>query len=192
MEGNMGVVRFLAVVLLAVPTGVMAQESSPGLTPSSIHPLRIVIPAEALEMSLDHAPHQSAADGQWQPVDVLPPGEPIIVVLKGGDRMKGAFKDATSEDIVLTDPAGRERRIPKVDVRQVSDERHDSTLNGLLLGAAVGAGWGVMVGYDRRTFECRSGCSIAIGTMLFPPVGALLGWLKDAKTNHVEILYDAP
>ena len=29
-------------------------------------------------------------------------------------------------------------------------------------------------------------------TTLFTPVGALVGWLRDRKRNHIGILYDAP
>ena len=128
--------------------------------------------------------------GGWERVDAWPPGESIIITLKSGERIHGAFKDSTPEDLVLTIP--RERRVSKADVRQVAGEKKDTIVDGLLLGASIGAGFGALFGYGRRTFECRAGCSIAIGATVFTPVGALLGWLRDRRQNKTEVLYHAP
>jgi hypothetical protein len=211
----MGVTRFFAAfALMAVPAGVVAQEPTaefstpPGsasagtrsvfLTLADLEgtrgtPVRIVIPAGTFGLSSDQALEQSAAQRRWQTVDAWPPGEHIIITLGRGDVVEGAFKYATSEELFLTGPTGGERRIPKAEVRQIKGVKKDTSVDGLLLGAAVGTGFGVLIGYDRRTLECRTGCSIAIGTTLFTPIGALVGWLRDRKRNHTEILYnDAP
>ncbi len=210
----MGLLRYVAaVVLLALPAGVAPQEPAAGFAPApnpasvgsqSVlltlsdlegargNHLRIVIPAGTFGVSSTQAPEQGTAQERWQAVDARAPGEHMMITLKRGDYVEGAFKYATSEDLLLTDPTGSERRIPKAKVRQVKGKKKDSSVDGLLLGAALGAAFGVMIGYDRRTFECQSGCSIAIGTTLFTPVGGFVGWLRDRKSNHVEVLYDVP
>jgi hypothetical protein len=138
------------------------------------------------------SPTPAAIPGGWEKVDAWPPGERIIITLKSGVRMEGAVKDSSSEDLVLTTPTGNEQRFPKDEVQQVNGDKKDTIVDGLLLGAAIGAGFGVLFGYGRRTFECRAACSIAIGATLFTPVGALVGWLRDRKRNQTEMLYIAP
>jgi hypothetical protein len=135
---------------------------------------------------------QVVAPGSWEKVNALPPGNQIIITLKSGVRMEGAFQDSSRQDLALTAPTGGEQRVLKADIQGVIGEKKDSVVDGLLLGAAIGAGAGVVVGYDRRTFECRAGCSIQIGVTLFTPIGALVGWLRDRKQNQTEVLYQAP
>ena len=129
--------------------------------------------------------------GQWERVDALPAGRSITVVLKSGERVDGTVSRSDSANLTLAAALRDERIIPKAEVRQILAEKKDSALDGLLRGAAIGAGIGVMVGYDRRTFECRAGCSIAIGTTLFTPAGALIGWLRDRKRPQIEVVYEA-
>jgi hypothetical protein len=160
------------VVLLTIPAGMFAQAPAAFGAPSS--------PSRA----------QVAVPGRWERVDRWPPGEPVIITLKSGERIAGAFRSSTPEDLVLTTPL--EERIPKAEVRQVDGEKKDTIVDGLLLGASIGVGFGVLFGYGRRTFECRAACSIAIGATVFTPVGALLGWLRDRKQNETEVLSHAP
>lgn len=202
---------FAAVALLAAPTVVVAQESAgefatlPSSASVAAHSvplpadrqsggakLRIAIPAGTFEVRPAQGPNQSTSPGRWQSVDAWPSGERMIVTLVRGDVVDGVFKDATADDLLLTSPTGNDRRIPKVEVRQVKGVKKDTAVDGLLLGAAVGAGVGALIGYNRRTFECASGCSVAIGTTLFTPVGALAGWVRDRRNTHIEILYNAP
>jgi hypothetical protein len=120
------------------------------------------------------------------------PGNQIVITLKSGVRMEGAFQDSSPQDLALTTAlVGGEQRVPKADVQGVIGDRKDSVVDGLLL-AAIGAGSGVVVGYGRRTFECRAGCSVQIGVTLFTPIGALIAWLRDRKQHQTEVLYKAP
>ncbi len=139
--------------------------------------------------SIDSA---QSVERPWTRVIGWPPGQRLIVTLESGDQVAGKFVGSSEDAFTLTDRTGAERTIRKADVRRVLGERPDSSLDGLLLGAAIGAGAGVLKGYDARTFECRARCSIAIGTTLFTPIGALVGWLRDRHQHPVEVLFAVP
>jgi hypothetical protein len=152
----------------------------------------LVIPVAALTAPSSPPVAQVSTPAPWQAVEAWPSGEQMVITLKTGERIEGAFKHSNAEDLVLTSRTGSERRILKADIRQVNGEREDTSVDGLLLGAAIGAGFGVLLGYGRRTFECRAACSIAIGVTLFTPTGAFVGWLRDRRRTQTEVLYDAP
>jgi hypothetical protein len=152
--------------------------------------VRTLKPGTELTTALMHA--QIAAPRPWEKVDTLPPGTQIIITLKSGVQMEGAFQGFSPRDLALTALTGGEQRVPKADVQEVVGEKKDGLVDGLLLGAAVGAGAGVLVGYDRKTFECRAGCSMQIGVTLFTPIGGLVGWLTDRRRDQTEVLYHAP
>jgi hypothetical protein len=135
---------------------------------------------------------QVAAPGPWERVDALPPGHQIIITLKSGVRMEGAFQDSSPQDVALTALTGGVQRVSKADVQGVIGEEKDSVVDGLLLGAAIGAGGGALWGYGRRTFQCKTGCALTWGVILGTPVGALFGWLRDRKQDQTEVLYQAP
>lgn len=135
---------------------------------------------------------QVAAPGPWEKVDALPPGNQIIITLKSGVRMEGAFQDSSPQDLALMALTGGEQRVPKADVQGVSSEKKDSVVDGLLLGAVIGAGAGALWGYGRRTFQCETGCALTWGVIMGTPVGAVVGWLRDRKHNQTEVLYRAP
>ena len=106
-----------------------------------------------LESPSVHQVVQVASSERWEAVDALPAGEQIVLALKDGVFLEGAFKRSSSLDLVLIDPAGIEHAVAKSDVRRVVRKTKDSSVDGLLLGVAVGAGLGVLIGYGRRTFE---------------------------------------
>jgi hypothetical protein len=136
---------------------------------------------------------QVATPGPWEKVDALPSGKQIVITLKTGVRMEGAFQDSSPQDLALTTAlAGGQQRVPKADVQGVISEKKDSVVDGLLLGAAIGAGAGALWGYGRRTFQCETGCALTWGVILGTPVGAVVGWLRDRKHNQTEVLYPAP
>ena len=148
--------------------------------------------AISLVLTTSQLQAQEAALVPWENVDALRPGHQIVITLKSGVRLEGAFQDSSPQDVALTTADGSEQKVPKTDVQGIIVEKKDSVVDGLLLGAALGAGAGVLVGYGRRTFECRAGCSMQIGVTLFTPIGALVGWLRDRRQHQTEVLYQAP
>lgn len=135
---------------------------------------------------------QVAAPGPWTKFDALPRGTEIIITLKSGVPVKGAFQDSSPQDLAVTAPTGSEQRVPKADIQGVIGEKKDSAVDGLLLGAAIGAGAGAFWGYSRRNFQCETGCALGWGVILGTPIGALVGWLRDRKQRQTEVLYQAP
>lgn len=148
--------------------------------------------AVALLITLTCASVVAQIPGPWVTVDTLPSGQPISITLKSGDRIEGLFRSASPLELMLAARTGNERTISKTDIRNLSVEKKDTSLDGLLLGAAIGAGVGAFWGYRRRQFGCRAGCAVTWGVLIFTPSGALVGWLRDRKHKHTEVLYQAP
>jgi hypothetical protein len=69
---------------------------------------------------MDHKQAQVAAPGPWEKVDALPPGNQIIITLKSGVRMEGAFQDSSPRDLALTVLTDGEHRVPNADVQGVN------------------------------------------------------------------------
>src|SRR5687767_7706665 len=92
---------------------------------------------------------QLAVGGPWEKVDVLPPGNQIVITLKSGVRMEGGFQDSSPRDLGVTALNGGEQRVFKADVQEVIGEKKDGVVDGLLLGAAIGGGAGALFGYGR-------------------------------------------
>jgi hypothetical protein len=206
--------RSIAVVVLTtMPAGTFAQEPAAGSDPRNEvvdlsaqsatvptadlgggrgRPLGLIIPVAAFNAPSSPPVAQVSTPAPWRTVEAWPSGERIVITLKTGERIEGAFRYSNAEDLVLTTRTGSEHRVLKAEIRQVNGERKDTSVDGLLLGAAIGAGFGVLLGYGRRTFECRAACSIAIGVTLFTPTGAFVGWLRDRRRTQTEVLYDAP
>ena len=135
---------------------------------------------------------QVSAPGTWERLDALQPGTLIVITLKSGAPVTGAFQASGSGDLAVTTRTGTEQRVAKAEIQGVVGEKKDSVMDGLLLGAAIGAGTGAFWGYGRRSFECRAGCAMAMGTIVGTPIGALVGWLRDRKHHQTEVLYRAP
>ena len=127
--------------------------------------------------------------GRWEKLDRQPTGKQIIVTLKAGDRMEGAFKESGTDDLTRMTSTGRELKVAKSEVRSVETE--DGIRNGVLIGAAVGFAGPVMVtlasGVDRT--EITFGFIIATWGA---GIGALLGYLVDKSHKGTEVLYQAP
>ena len=84
--------------------------------------------------------------GRWEKVGMLPPGSEIIVTLKAGDRVESVFRSLSPDELTLTDPGGRDRRIAKSEVhRIVRRKHHDNPLDGTLIGAGAGSAGGLVL-----------------------------------------------
>ena len=55
--------------------------------------------------------------GTWDRVEALRPGSPLVVTLKSGDRIEGAFKALRLEMLDLTDPARNGIECPEIGSR---------------------------------------------------------------------------
>ena len=128
-------------------------------------------------------------------VTVLKPGDTLVITDNTGGRTAGKLRELTAFAVELQDPDGPEGpprlRFSADDVRQVRFERHDSLLNGTLIGFAAGAAPGIVF------IAGRSGGSdpiqdagIAASIILVPAVAAAgVGALVDALFFEHRIVY---
>ena len=80
---------------------------------------------------------QDAATSFSQLPALLMPGDTIEVTESTGYRRTGTFQNVTASSIAF-DWAGRRLTVADADVTRIVVEHHDSLLNGLLIGCAVG------------------------------------------------------
>ena len=130
-----------------------------------------------------------AQSSDWAVIEGLASGVRVIVVFKTGTRVEGNLQSALADGIGVVPNGAGLLRIARNDVREIFRVDRDSVANGILLGAAAGAAFGVFFGFSGRTFECKAGCSITIGTTLFTPIGALIGYMKDKRHNATVLIY---
>ena len=134
----------------------------------------------------------------------LTPGEVISVVQTTGGSVRGRLLRFGDTDLDLQTEAprapGEPRRrldltVPFSAIQSL--ERHrDSTKNGALIGAGVGAGivlgmfvYGAVVDFNEID-EWASGYLAAAG--IFGGIGALAGWAIDAARSKPHVRFDAP
>lgn len=131
--------------------------------------------------------------GAWDRVDAVQPGSPLVVTLKSGDRIEGAFKALRPGMLALTDPAGRETSVPRSEVGKiVARGVKDRLRNGALTGAGVGLGAALAV---LAVVGSRDGYVLPSARwgapLLLSSVGGVVGALVDRAHKGDELLYVA-
>lgn len=133
--------------------------------------------------------------GQWEKVEATAPGSQIVVFLKSGDRIEGAFKEVGEEDLAIADGQG-ERRLPKTGVAKVETAPfNDGKGDGTLTGAALGAlGLGVLAAWAGANDDMsnNTGTAAALGAALGAGAGAGIGFALDSAKKGSTVLYKAP
>jgi hypothetical protein len=134
----------------------------------------------------------------------LAPGDSISLVRTGGESLTGRllrFGDSDLElRIVIPRQPGREGHpldvtIPLETIRSLERPR-DSSRNGALIGATVGAGFaGAMfvsaVVTDRNEIDEWAPIYFGYGA-LFTGIGGLVGWAIDSANSKPHIRFDRP
>ncbi len=132
--------------------------------------------------------------GRWEKVDGLQEGTRIVVEMKSGDRLEGAFKGSSPQDLTVTDPAGSDRQVPKTAVAKImtAEKVKDGLSNGMLIG--MGVGTGVAVGAVALAVGGFSEECVACGLAIL--AGFAGGWAMGAVIDAIhygpEVLYQAP
>lgn len=115
-------------------------------------------------------------------------GDRVTVIDTAGASAAGTVIRITDADLAVELDGSPRNRTPS-QVRQVRRRMGDSVLNGMLIGAAVGAGTGSLSYLDN---ECRekSGCAAGLfmGTAIFAGIGAAI----DALIRSDRVIYNAP
>ena len=126
---------------------------------------------------------------------LLKPGDTIQVTDANGRKTTGKVLQLTASSLEIQ--IGKQR-VPKPglaerDVREIKLERHDSLLNGMLIGLAVGAGPGIFFIAGRSGgSDPIQDASTAIGLVVVPgALGAGIGALIDALIFKRPTVYRA-
>ncbi|MGH9416327.1 MAG: hypothetical protein ACRD01_06830 [Terriglobales bacterium] len=121
---------------------------------------------------------QQGTRASWEAVQALPAGEAVEVIQTDLQVERGRFRSASSDQLTLDLDVG-ERTLPRSSIARVSVRRSHRWQN-VLLGAASGAGGGVVLGTLLHSgsggFDAADSYGIAIpaGALLGAGVGALL------------------
>lgn len=120
---------------------------------------------------------------------MLKPGDRIQVTDANGRKAKGTLRALTTSSLELLvrpsddnrEPA-RERRLSEGEVRKIVLERHDSPLQGALIGLAVGAGPGVVliIGRERGSDPVQDVGTAMQVTLIPGAIGAAIGLMVDS------------
>src|SRR5262245_4731404 len=93
--------------------------------------------------------HAALASGQTVPASfsdlqfLVGPGDRVVVVDASGARTKGRIAELDGSTLSIRSGDG-DRRFREDDVVVIRQRTHDSVLNGVLIGAGVGAGLGLI------------------------------------------------
>jgi hypothetical protein len=124
-------------------------------------------------------------------------GKPLYVTLLNGDRLEGLAGSVTEEGIAVATPVGV-RTAKFGDIRIV--ERRDGPWNGVLTGALVGAGIGLLAiaaddvcgdtadfGYDNGSCSAEA-AAVPVAAAIY---GGLIGWGIDTLIKGRTTLFDS-
>ena len=132
--------------------------------------------------------------GRWEKVDGLQEGTQIVVEIKSGDRLEGAFKRVSPQELTIIDLGGSDRQVPRTVVAKIvtAEKFKDGLTNGMLIGMGIGTGaavGAVALATGGVSEECTV-CGLAI------LVGFAGGWGMGAAIDAIhqkpEVLYEAP
>ena len=140
--------------------------------------------------------------GRWEKVAMLLPGTQIVVELKAGDRLEGAFQNLGPDAIVIAEAGDHERAVAKSMVQRISTAAkvRDRLCNGALIGTLIGAAAGVigLVAFaNAKTngpvyWGDEDGPGYLVGAALVGGgIGAAMGAVVDASIRGRELLYEA-
>lgn len=132
--------------------------------------------------------------GSWDKVAALRPGSQVVVTVKGGDRLEGAFRALTPGELSLTDPAGRDLSVARSDIGQIVAQGEDDDLaNGALIGAGIGLGTAVALLAVLASGDGYVLSSAKWGAPLMLSVaGAVVGVFVDRARSGDRVLYVTP
>jgi hypothetical protein len=144
---------------------------------------------------LPHANAQHVATSFEQLQALVKPGDTIQVTRNTGRRTTGKLEllTASSLELQVRSASIPQPRFSEADVREIRLERHDSLLNGTLIGFAAGATPGIIfiVGRSKGSDPIQN-ASTAASIILVPgAIGAGIGALVDALIFKRTTVYRA-
>ena len=119
---------------------------------------------------------------------LLAPGADLTVLDASGTVTRGKLSAIVPGELSL-DVGGSVRRWTEADVRQIRHRVNDSVLNGVIIGAAIGAGLPALMYFDN---ECRGDPACAAAVARGAAIGALAGGIVDALIRPNRLIYQHP
>jgi hypothetical protein len=120
-------------------------------------------------------------------------GDTIYIVDTAGVETRGVVEALSDVSLTLS-RSGARREFVESEVARIERGRRDSVRNGLLLGAATGAGIGFVAGRRADSPSCpRSGIECGQGAVIGTAGGAFWGgvggWIADTLIQKREAVY---
>jgi hypothetical protein len=134
----------------------------------------------------------------WDKVDVLPASTAVTVVLETGERRRYRFAQSDRDNLRVLTTSGQLENLQKSRVRRV--ERHgvaDQTVDGIALGALIGAGTGLGLMGIAYASACETCDAPEPGPMFLAAgtfsagIGGFVGWLIDKLHKGKETVFPA-
>jgi hypothetical protein len=144
-----------------------------------------------LAQPTQHISRSRVIPGNWEAVEALRPGMPIIVTLNNGDRIQGIFKALHPMMLEINDREGNDSSVAKSAVANiVVSGASDSSINGALIGAGIGlAAAGIILG----TIGSGDGYVLPSAKwgapLLLSVAGGLFGIVIDRAHRDEQLLY---
>ena len=129
------------------------------------------------------------ADPLWEAVVAIPSDSILDVYLDSGDSIRGRFRSADQQTLVLVE--GRNTRsVPRAEIRRVLLVRGNYAKKGALIGLPIGAATAVILCGEQDCDLSPLGGFI-VGS-IFGGIGAGAGALLGAAFPKREVIYEAP
>jgi hypothetical protein len=122
----------------------------------------------------------------WENLNTLRPGQKIEVVETNLKKDTGTFA-AVSDDAIRINESGAEQSIPRGSVMRVTLRQNKHRLRNTLIGAAIGAGAGAVLGAatDHPCSSSQPFCVDVIGRGGAAGIGAALGLIPGAVVGAI-------
>jgi hypothetical protein len=131
--------------------------------------------------------------GSWDRVQRLQLGSPLVVTLKSGVRLEGAFNSLAQGELALTDQAGQPLTIASSEISRIVTRVDDKLTNGALTGAGIGLAAALVVLAAAGSGEGYVLPSAKWGApALLSSVGMVAGMLVDRSHKDQNLIYVTP
>ena len=142
-------------------------------------PFLLMIAAWLTTIACAQTPVTVDKPGAWSRVQSLHPGAAIHAEIAGGGPLKGWFRSAADDALVIRTAKG-EQTVPRGSVISLTVKGRNRRLRHMLIGLGIGAGAGLAAGaIADHASACHSGQFCLnfhdIGKIILTPAGAIVG-----------------
>jgi hypothetical protein len=131
--------------------------------------------------------------GSWDRVQRLQLGSPLVVTLKSGVRLEGAFNSLAQGELALTDRAGQPLTIARLEISRIVTRIDDKLTNGAIAGTGIGlaAALAVLAAVGSGEGYVLPSAKWGVPALL-SGVGMVAGMLVDRAHKGQDLIYVTP